>query len=152
MPTDAAMLAQLQTLWQAAPAVGPSRATTAEAKAGLPAEPPAGYLDRLPAGDQAAGDLDSFDWFELIGDAEREFLLTRHRHPERCGFCGGHFKHSSNCVALCEEWAIKMPFGKHKGLRVADVPHDYLRWLLGNAKEMEGDLRQEIEWTLATCE
>ncbi|HUY93325.1 MAG TPA: DUF3820 family protein [Pirellulales bacterium] len=145
MPTDAALLAQLQTLWQAVPpSVEPAlRLPTAEEAAELQAEILAGILDGLPA-----GDLAPFDWFALIDDAERHYLLGRHRYPERCGFCGGHYLHNPRCVALCDEWAVKMPFGKHRGLRVTEVPHDYLRWLLRNGMELDGDLRREIERVL----
>lgn len=164
MPTDAALLAQLQTLWQAMPPAKPAfRLPTAEDAAELQAEILAGILDGMSEaeriavlgddaddddGDQAAGNLDLFDWFDLIGDAEREYLLARHRYPERCGFCGGHYKHNPRCVALCDEWAVKMPFGKHKGLRVADVPPNYLRWLLVSGKELDGELRREVERVL----
>ena len=37
----------------------------------------------------------------------------------------------------------KMPFGKHKGLRMEEVPLDYLQWLSGT--DLEEDLRYTIE-------
>jgi exodeoxyribonuclease X len=36
-----------------------------------------------------------------------------------------------------------MPFGKHKGLKMEEVPVDYLRWLAGT--DLEEDLRYTIE-------
>ena len=37
----------------------------------------------------------------------------------------------------------RMPFGKHKGLKMEEVPVDYLRWLAGT--DLEEDLRYTIE-------
>jgi hypothetical protein len=36
-----------------------------------------------------------------------------------------------------------MPFGKHKGLEMSEVPEDYLRWLWRNVR-LTGHLRDEI--------
>lgn len=131
MPTDAALLAQLQSLWQAVPPIVERlRTPTAEGP---------------PSGECTSGGFEPFDWFDMIDDADREYLLGRHCYPEACGFCGGRYVHNAQCVALCDEWAVKMPFGKHKGQRVADVPPDYLRWLLASGKELNGELQRDIE-------
>ena len=37
----------------------------------------------------------------------------------------------------------RMPFGKHKGLKMEEVPIDYLQWLAGT--DLEEDLRYTIE-------
>jgi exodeoxyribonuclease X len=37
----------------------------------------------------------------------------------------------------------RMPFGKHKGLKLEEVPLDYLQWL--NGTDLEADLRYTIE-------
>jgi DNA polymerase III epsilon subunit-like protein len=37
----------------------------------------------------------------------------------------------------------RMPFGKHKGLKMEEVPLDYLQWLTGT--DLEEDLRYTIE-------
>ena len=37
----------------------------------------------------------------------------------------------------------RMPFGKHKGLKMEEVPVDYLQWLAGI--DLEEDLRYTIE-------
>ncbi len=42
---------------------------------------------------------------------------------------------------------LKMPFGKHKGVRLADLPADYVHWLLNKA-EIKDDLRAAV---VATC-
>ncbi len=39
----------------------------------------------------------------------------------------------------------KMPFGKHFGTTLSDVPSDYLRWTLKNIQDMDPDLRWSIE-------
>ena len=38
-----------------------------------------------------------------------------------------------------------MPWGKHKGVPLADVPEDYLNWILKNAENMSPELRAQIE-------
>ena len=38
-----------------------------------------------------------------------------------------------------------MPWGKHKGAPIHEVPADYLRWCLGNASNLTDELRAEIE-------
>lgn len=42
----------------------------------------------------------------------------------------------------------KMPFGKHFGERLSDVPQDYLRWALKNITDMDNDLRWSMEQVL----
>jgi DNA polymerase III epsilon subunit-like protein len=42
----------------------------------------------------------------------------------------------------------RMPFGKHKGLKMEEVPLDYLQWLAGT--DLEEDLRYTIECLLKT--
>jgi len=38
-----------------------------------------------------------------------------------------------------------MPFGKHKGTALDQVPHDYIRWALANMPALDADLR----WSLS---
>ena len=45
---------------------------------------------------------------------------------------------SKNPVLYC-----RMPFGKHKGLRMEEVPLDYMQWLSGT--DLEEDLRYTVE-------
>ena len=37
----------------------------------------------------------------------------------------------------------RMPFGKHKGLKMEEVPVDYLQWLVGT--DLEEDMRYTVE-------
>lgn len=48
-------------------------------------------------------------------------------------------------------WAV-MPFGKHKGARLSEIPHDYLRWLLSSADNLTPAFRREIEEFLKDVE
>ena len=38
-----------------------------------------------------------------------------------------------------------MPFGKHKGVKIADLPDDYRRWALNNLNDMDVYLRKALE-------
>ena len=42
----------------------------------------------------------------------------------------------------------KMPFGKHFGERLADIPVSYLRWALTNVTDLDPDLRWSLESVL----
>lgn len=46
---------------------------------------------------------------------------------------------------------LRMPFGKHKGELLEDIPTDYLRWLLESC-ELRQDLEMEVENQLALRE
>ena len=41
-----------------------------------------------------------------------------------------------------------MPFGKHKGTAINEIPTRYLRWLLRNT-DISGDLKQAVEYTIS---
>lgn len=40
---------------------------------------------------------------------------------------------------------IRMPFGKHKGEMVDDLPLDYIEWLLTNIDNLREELKAELE-------
>ena len=40
---------------------------------------------------------------------------------------------------------IKMPFGKHRGELLEDIPTDYIEWCLGNMERLSESLREEME-------
>lgn len=42
-----------------------------------------------------------------------------------------------------------MPFGKHKGVPLASVPSDYLRWMLRSI-DLYDDLKSDVERVLVT--
>lgn len=43
--------------------------------------------------------------------------------------------------------AVTMPFGKHKGELISELPVDYLRWLRENT-DLRGDLATAVELAL----
>lgn len=38
----------------------------------------------------------------------------------------------------------KMPFGKHRGEKLRNLPKSYVNWLLANATELDDDLREAL--------
>lgn len=40
---------------------------------------------------------------------------------------------------------IRMPFGKHKGENIEEVPADYLVWLYENKEDLYGDIKEFID-------
>lgn len=47
---------------------------------------------------------------------------------------------------------MRMPFGKHRGKELRDIPDDYLLWVLGNIEYLNPVLRREIERRLGILE
>ena len=57
---------------------------------------------------------------------------------------------------MAHEGSIVMPFGKHKGVEVCDIPTSYLDWLIGQAwfitrftdlaEEIARHLRDRPDW------
>lgn len=43
----------------------------------------------------------------------------------------------------------KMPFGKHRGEKLKDLPKSYVGWLLNNADELDPDLREALQTRIA---
>ena len=103
--------------------------------------------DYLPF-DADAGKAPLPDFLELMDDDDRAEYLGPHRRPEPCPWCGGRQVHNPLCVALCDDWALLMPFGKHKGRAVRDLDPDYLVWLVRSGAELGDELRREIERVL----
>jgi hypothetical protein len=50
---------------------------------------------------------------------------------------------------MAEEPLMKMPFGKHKGQELSEIPPDYLQWITDNLT-IAGDLADEIYRVLGT--
>ena len=46
----------------------------------------------------------------------------------------------------------RMPFGKHRGVALTDIPRDYLRWALMNMTNLDADLRYSLECALGHSE
>jgi hypothetical protein len=47
---------------------------------------------------------------------------------------------------------VRMPWGKHRGRRLEDVPVSYLAWCLNNCEGMDPRLRRSIEQILDDAE
>ncbi len=81
------------------------------------------------------------------GELARRLQWVQRRHPEPCPWCGGRLRHNPTCCAL--GWEPTLPFGKHRGKPVSQVPNDYLRWLLETARDLNDDLRTAVESRLS---
>ena len=59
---------------------------------------------------------------------------------------------SEACKALHEGWLPVLEFGKHKGKPLAEVPEDYLRWLLRTEAIRDVDVRKAVRAILGIPE
>lgn len=57
----------------------------------------------------------------------------------------GNFERIEDLLELSKSpiTVTRMPFGKHKGMELKDLPSGYVRWLLGTA-DIDDDLRQSL--------
>lgn len=44
---------------------------------------------------------------------------------------------------------LVMPFGKHKGEKIEDLPTDYIEWCLENVERLSPSIQKEMENQLA---
>jgi exodeoxyribonuclease X len=44
---------------------------------------------------------------------------------------------------------LTMPFGKHKGEKIEDLPTDYIEWCLENVERLSPSIQKEMENQLA---
>ena len=89
-------------------------------------------------------DANEWNW-QHIDATDRDYLLGPRNWPDPCPWCGGRLVHSTACDDLRREWQPTLPFGRYKGLRISNVPVDYLQWLTRNKPELPTDLREAIE-------
>jgi exodeoxyribonuclease X len=82
-------------------------------------------------------------------------LKNAHSALADVGICAVILQHicqARSIVSMEELWLASesarspsvMPFGKHKGMAMADVPADYKRWLLGQG-DIDPYLRKALE-------
>ena len=88
---------------------------------------------------------------------------TTQRKPDisqSCFYCGSQdlftkekTPHVGLFCARCGRWikwlpqgrpVVAMPFGKHRGTPISDLPDDYLNWILENL-ELKGSLLRALE-------
>lgn len=65
-----------------------------------------------------------------VSQKDYEYLTGDRNWPAPCPWCAGRLLHSQACERLRRSWEPTMPFGKHKGRPVSEVPVDYLYWLV----------------------
>lgn len=113
-----------------------SRSTPAWGPAWLHAKPPQQHLKKSPepASKPRAPtphtllDYSEQCWKDLPA-RDYEYLTGPRNYPTPCPWCGGRLRHSLLCDELRQSWELTMPFGKHKGKPLSEVPIDYLSWL-----------------------
>ena len=71
--------------------------------------------------------------------------VKRHKRPRRCAWCHGIYSHHPTCDELRASWIVKMPWGKHKGRPVRELPASYLEWMARKCTAITEELRLEIE-------
>ena len=91
---------------------------------------------------------DEFWWSRLI-DVDYRYLTSPRRYPAPCLWCGGRLAHNPLCDELRHAWQPVMPFGKHKGVPLPDVPRDYLVWA-ATGDRFDDELREAIQHHLQT--
>ena len=85
------------------------------------------------------------DPFDQLTDADRRFMLGPRNWPaKRCPRCD-RFMHARWCLEVVEP-APSIPFGKHRGKTLDQVPDDYLRWAIGNGVGGETFLAEATAW------
>lgn len=90
---------------------------------------------------------DGWDWWDWLHPEDYARITAPHVVPAPCPWCGGRYRHNPLCDELRASWEVVMPFGKHKGTPIRDVPRDYLTWLTQRS-DVRGELREEIEHVL----
>ncbi|VTU31888.1 Exodeoxyribonuclease 10 [Variovorax sp. PBS-H4] len=79
----------------------------------------------------------------VMSDIYSAYYLTKHI----CERVGATLRQLAEASAAPMEVAV-MPFGKHKGQPMPQVPKSYLRWALENMKDLDGDLQYTFELAL----
>lgn len=90
------------------------------------------------------------DWPE-ISEADYAYLTAPREQPSPCPWCGGRLVHPPACTELRLSWQVTMPFGKHKGRRLGEIPHGYLEWL-ANVATVDADLKSAAQRQLEASE
>jgi uncharacterized protein (DUF3820 family) len=101
---------------------------------------------RPPTAASDVDDINEYYWSQIT-EEDRDYLTGPRVYPSRCAWCYGRLAHSTQCWELRKSWGFEMPFGKHAGKPITEVPHDYLRWLLSRG-ELARDLQAAIEMEL----
>jgi uncharacterized protein (DUF3820 family) len=95
-------------------------------------------------------DYSEFYW-SCIYPHDFAYLTAPRDYPGPCVWCGGRLHHNRLCDELRHSWQAEMPFGKHKGRKLADVPRDYLQWF-ASCDGIDADLVNAVRLHLETEE
>ncbi|SJN23533.1 putative quorum-sensing-regulated virulence factor [Psychrobacter sp. JB385] len=80
---------------------------------------------------------------DALGDARMCHLLYQ-ACCERLGIAPTDFA-AAHAIANKANPVSKMPFGKHKGTPIKDVPISYVKWMLGNIHNMQPSLYSALK-------
>jgi len=90
---------------------------------------------------------EQYDPWDHISPEQRAYVSSPNVHKAPCPWCGGRNTHSAMCNELTAGWVVTMPWGKHKGKPLSEVPQDYLDWLTDRelTEEFKQDVRRELD-------
>ena len=101
--------------------------------------------------EQDPRDFDSVEYTEFcwlqISPEDYSYLTAPRNYPLPCPWCSGRLRHNRLCDVLRRSSQPTLPFGKHKGTPLSEVPSDYLEWF-ASADGIDWDLRDAIHFHL----
>jgi len=81
--------------------------------------------------------------------ADYEYAVYPAPQPEREFYLGGGGPHYDP-MSLPRNRVPRMPWGKHRGKRVEQIPLDYLEWLRAKGIRLQGEIQQAIDRRLGS--
>lgn len=101
-----------------------------------------------PPAATSSGDSHAYneECWKQVTQQDYAYLNGPRSWPLPCPWCGGRLRHSQACHELTKSWEPTMPFGKHKGRPISEVPKDYLYWLI-----TRGGLDSELQAAIQGC-
>ena len=97
----------------------------------------------LLAADDDVGTLPSPS-LDIMYREDYEYAVYPEPKPEHEFYLGGGGPRYS-VADLPRNRAPRMPWGKHKGKRVEQIPDDYLAWIEEQGIALQGDIREAVE-------
>lgn len=94
----------------------------------------------------AAAEYSEQCW-QQMPERDYAYLMRPRGNAPPCAWCGGRLVHSRACNELVKSWDLIMPYGKHKGRPLSEVPLDYLEWLLvrpGLDAQLAASIRKRV--------
>ncbi len=94
-------------------------------------EPEASQAGGIPEFESpAVADGDNEFFWANISPRDFAYLTAPLAIIPACPWCGGRTKHTTICDELRTSFEPVVPWGKHKGKSLSQVPVDYLEWLV----------------------